>query len=311
MPKKLKTSEFVISLDFELNWGVHDLPDSYKKTVLGARSAIPELLELFSRYEISATWATVGMLFCKNYKDFLKYKPKDLPKYNKSNLNPYLIPLQNCTESGLYYAFDLITLILNFPRQEIASHSYSHYYCTESGQTLNAFSADCDAAVKIAKDFFNIDLTSYVFPRNQVNLSYLDVLKKSGFTAYRCVSNDSELSKSAHTRLRRLIDSYIPVLGSMHKKTEIDGCGMKIAYSDRFLRPSSKYKTLNKLKVTRVKKEMHNAAKNGNIYHLWWHPHNFGERLTQNLSDLEEILEYYRFLRREYGMKSVTIRDCS
>ena len=43
MPIKLKTSEFVISLDFELNWGVHDLPDSYKKNVLGARSAIPEL----------------------------------------------------------------------------------------------------------------------------------------------------------------------------------------------------------------------------------------------------------------------------
>jgi hypothetical protein len=311
MPIKLKTSEFVISLDFELNWGVHDLPDSYKKNVLGARSAIPELLELFSRYEISATWATVGMLFCKNYKDFLKYKPEDLPKYNKSNLNPYLIPLQNCIENELYYAFDLITLISNFPRQEIASHSYSHYYCTENGQTLDAFSADCDAAVKIAKDFFDVDLTSYVFPRNLINPLYLDKLKSSGFTAYRCISDDRELSKSARSRLFRLIDTYIPVLDSKHKKTEKDHCGMKIVYSDRFLRPSSKYKFLNRLKVIRIKREMHNAAKNGDVYHLWWHPHNFGIRMTQNLSDLEKILDYYTFLKQKYGMKSVTMRDCS
>jgi len=219
--------------------------------------------------------------------------------------------LQNCTESELYYAFDLIQLILNFPSQEIASHSYSHYYCTEDGQSLEAFSADCDSAIKIAKDFFNIDLTSYVFPRNQVNLSYLDVLKKRGFTAYRSVLDDSELSKSTHIRFLRLIDSYMPILGSMHKKTEIDIYGMKTVYSDRFLRPSTKYKILNKLKVTKVKREMHNAAKKGNTYHLWFHPHNFGERLTQNLFDLEQILEYYSFLRREYGMKSVTIRNCS
>jgi len=311
MSKKMEVPEFVITLDFELNWGVHDLPNSYKENVLGARSAISELLDLFSKYEISVTWATVGMLFCKDYDDFLKYMPIKIPKYSKANLNPYSIPLQNCKENELYYAHDLIELIVNYPRQEIASHSYSHYYCTEGGQSIEDFSADCDASVKIAKDSFDLDLTSYVFPRNLINPLYLDKLKSRGFTAYRCVSDDSELSKSARVRFFRLIDAYIPILGSKHKKTENDDLGMKIVYSDRFLRPASKYKFLNRLKVIRVKREMLNAAKSGDIYHLWWHPHNFGLRMGQNMSDLEKILDYYKFLNREYGMKSVTMRDCS
>ena len=56
----------VISLDFELVWGVRgefgaDGGD-YRPNLLGARNAIPRLLDLFAEFEISATWATVGML---------------------------------------------------------------------------------------------------------------------------------------------------------------------------------------------------------------------------------------------------------
>src|ERR1700686_2907278 len=44
---------FVISLDFELHWGVrdHERPNGpYGPNLLGARKAIPRLLELFERY---------------------------------------------------------------------------------------------------------------------------------------------------------------------------------------------------------------------------------------------------------------------
>ena len=46
----MKNSKFVISLDFELHWGVFDAyGDKYNDNILGARQAIPEILELFKQ----------------------------------------------------------------------------------------------------------------------------------------------------------------------------------------------------------------------------------------------------------------------
>ena len=50
------------------------------------------------------------------------------------------------------------------------------------------------------------------------------------------------------------------------------------------------------------------AAKNNEAYHLWWHPHNFGINLPQNLLFLESILIHFVFLKKEYGMESKTMR---
>ena len=61
------TSSFIISLDFELMWGVRDhrgLAD-YGDAVLGVRRAIPEILARFEAAGIRATWATVGLLFAR------------------------------------------------------------------------------------------------------------------------------------------------------------------------------------------------------------------------------------------------------
>jgi hypothetical protein len=69
---------FVISLDFELHWGVrdHEPPDGpYHANLLGARKAIPRLLELFEHYGISATWAIVGFLFAESREERRKFEP--------------------------------------------------------------------------------------------------------------------------------------------------------------------------------------------------------------------------------------------
>lgn len=56
------SGRFVISLDLELLWGVRDHADkdSYGANVLGARDAVPRILELFAENGVHATWATVG-----------------------------------------------------------------------------------------------------------------------------------------------------------------------------------------------------------------------------------------------------------
>lgn len=53
----------IVSLDFELFWGMLDqcALEAYQDNVLGGRTAIPRLLDLFQKYSIHATWAAVGL----------------------------------------------------------------------------------------------------------------------------------------------------------------------------------------------------------------------------------------------------------
>ena len=65
-------SNFIISLDFELIWGMHTgdiVNNSYNKNIKGGREAITDLLNLFEKYGIRATWAVVGLMFAENVEE--------------------------------------------------------------------------------------------------------------------------------------------------------------------------------------------------------------------------------------------------
>jgi hypothetical protein len=107
----------------------------------------------------------------------------------------------------------------------------------------------------------------------------------------------------------RLIDSYINLTGhhtfSINKSDRI----LNIPAS-RFLRPYSKKLNLfEPLRLSRIKNSLTYAAKNNQAYHLWWHPHNFGVNLEQNLQFLEEILKHFKKLSSEYGMRSKNMSE--
>ena len=72
-----KNGKFVISLDFELLWGMRDKRtiDTYGENILGVRNSIPKMIELFNEFSINATFATVGFLFAKNKNEVLEYSP--------------------------------------------------------------------------------------------------------------------------------------------------------------------------------------------------------------------------------------------
>ena len=81
----------IMSLDFELMWGVRDhyTIEDYGPNVLGVRRAIPRMLDLFERFRIHATWATVGMLMCESKDEILTRMPLEKPTYNDSNFSNY------------------------------------------------------------------------------------------------------------------------------------------------------------------------------------------------------------------------------
>ena len=312
-------SNFIISLDFELMWGMHEgdiVNSSYNKNIRGGRKAIPKLLKLFEKHGIHATWAVVGLMFAENVDEARKYFPSEnlQPTYNNMNLSPYPLmkSIDNPTaDNSLYFAPSVIEQIAKTDGQEIASHTFSHFYCREEGRTVEQFEADMIAAKAIALDK-GYDLKTVVFPRNQCAREYIDVLPKLGFVAYRDDFNDwihKIIKFRPLLRVFRMVDTYFPLTGfGGYVPDTVSGIYRLIG--SRMFRPYFKpLAFMEKAKLKRIKKQMLHAAKNGLTFHLWWHPHNIGVMTEYHLEMLDDILTYYDFLKEQYGMQSKNMAE--
>lgn len=321
---KAKTGSFIISLDCELMWGVRDqvTKEQYGQHILGDHEAIPAMLAIFKNFKIKGTFAYVGFLFCEDKNELLDHTPHALPEYNNTNLSPYTEYIdklvgKNQNDDPYNFGWNQIELIKTYPEQEIGTHTFSHYYCLEDGHSLAAFEADINMAVTIAQKK-NISINSIIFPRNQVNDAYLLVCKNAGIQVYRGTENSwiysarSSKNESTVRRMVRLFDAYFNLSGH-HCYTMaslIQPNGMVNIPSSRFLRPYTPLlKQLETLRLRRIKRAMTHAAKNGLVYHLWWHPHNFGINQQENLSFLQKILEHYRYLHQKYAFNSLTMSE--
>lgn len=309
----------VISLDFELHWGVRDhlKIEDYKENLLGARQAVPALLKLFEQYGIHATWATVGFLFCKDKQQLLASIPKKLPHYLESRLSPYECLNEvgrDETEDPFHFAPSLISLIAKAPFQEIATHTLSHYYCLEPEQDTDSFRADLESAQRLTADR-TIELKSIVFPRNQYSPEHLEICHELGITSYRgnepSVIYEGRSRKQERTlwRALRFADAYLDLTGA----STFCGClsnGICNIPSSRFLRPySPRLRWLEPLRLNRILNGLNVAARKREAYHLWWHPHNFGKHLQENMEFLEKIVTHVDLLRREHGMESLNMAE--
>ena len=313
-------STLVISLDFELFWGVTDsrTVKNYGANIECVWQSVPGMLKLFKKYDINATWATVGMLMCKDYKQWSELRPLIMPTYKRESCSTYSAAVLARDLPKLFFARPLVEQILATDGQELASHTYSHFYCGEEDTTVEQFVADLDCAKSIF-DEYKVKPTSLVFPRNQVQDEYLNVLMSAGFTAYRgnqdhWIYRDGHLMPVSYGTIRRLIraaDIYLPITGNhtYSSSTNIPKGQLINIPASKFLRPVSGHSIIDKLHLRRIKSGMLEAAKTNSVFHLWWHPHNFGRHNEANLLNLEKLLKYYRVLNHEYRMQSLSMRE--
>jgi hypothetical protein len=313
----------VISLDFELHWGVRDkkTPDgSYRQNLLGARLAIPRLLDLFEEFEVAATWATVGFLFaeCRGQRE--EFSPRLRPEYADAKLNAYSEPTgESENDDPLHYGLGLIRQIGERARQELATHTFSHYYCLERGETREAFAADLQSAMAIGRHH-GIDLRSIVFPRNQFRPGYEDLLRAVGIVCYRGTESNwmyrprPRGEETLAVRAPRLLDNYISLSGpNLTRWDEVmQPNGLCDVPSSMFLRPySPQWKNFEPVRLSRLTAGVQAAAEQGKIFHLWWHPHNFGTQTDENLQFLRGALEAFSGCRRKHGMKSLSMLEAA
>ncbi len=314
----MKHGYFVISLDFELHWGGIEYYDINRKKEYfeNTRKCIPFILELFSRYKIHCTWATVGLLFAKNKEQAIKFSPILKPSYLNKELNYYNHLFSDNVgndekSSPFYFAYSIIESILKYDNQELGSHTYGHYYCLEEGQCINEFDSDLKAAKDLAKENFGVTLKSLVLPRNQFNTEYLKIIEKNKFSSVRANPDIWFWKKDLLiSTISRAIDTLSPIFGNFSYKLEEmeKDTNLLIIPSSRFLRGySDNVKCLKQFMLHRIKSEMTHAAINNEVYHLWWHPHNFGNNINKSISFLESILEHYIHLNNQYKFESITM----
>nr|WP_262485620.1 hypothetical protein [Crocinitomix algicola] len=273
---------------------------------------------MFERYEMHVTWATVGLLGHNSIDELINYEDRKKIPYKNSAYSPFPLSYEKYSvfNPDKLLAPTLVQRILNSPLQELGSHTYSHFYTLEEGVTLDDFKIDLKRMTDLGLRF-NTRFETIVFPRNQVNTATLEVLGKEGYLAYRgnqenrFWKNSQYAQESIFKKTLRVVDAFFPI--SRTKSYQLSELkthhGMVNIPANRFLRPPTSLKWLERRKIRRIKREMHQAAKKGTVYHLWWHPHNFCEHPKLAQQQLEEILAYYHVLAKRYTFLSLTMKE--
>lgn len=310
----------VISLDFELMWGVRDKRTiaDYGARILGVRLAIPAMLGRFGRYGVRATWATVGALTARHRGELLALT-EILEPAATSNRAAALLAGVGIDENRDPYHFgrSLVDRILDAPGMEIGSHTFGHFCCLQDDATDEAFAADCRAA-HAAFSSLGVLPRALVFPRNEYADRHLSIARQQGLTAFRgnptrsMYRSQAQGDETAFKRLSRLADSYVPVAGQLECRPHATRQGIIDVPASRFLRPvSRRLVALERLRLARITSEMTAAARAGSGYHLWWHPHNFGADLDRNLAALDVVLSCFDRLRDRHGMRSLSMSEAA
>lgn len=311
------SAAFLVSLDFELYWGVRDKRriEDYRDNLLGVRAAIPAMLALFKKYEVDSTWATVGFLLFDTKRELIAHLPERTPVYKHSRLSPYLsldAIGRDEREDPFHFGLSLARQIVD-AGAELSTHTFSHFYCLEDGPTLEDFRSDLRAS-RVAVNRIAPPPRTIVFPRNQYSPEHLNVCAEEGLIAFRgnpegwfyeAAAGDEQ---GPLRRGARLLDTYLNLTGA-NACVPIRQQGLTNLPSSRFLRPySRRLRTVEGWRMSRIRSAMTSAAREGKGFHLWWHPHNFGTNLGRNLENLEGLLAHYRVLRDRHGMQSLTMR---
>ena len=282
------TAKIVVSLDFELRWGLADVlgedVTAYRRNLEGVVDVVPRLLELFANRGVEATWAVVGALACQDWDEWLGRTPTS-PRYDDATLRWRDAYRMLDPNGRLHFAPALVEEIGRTRGQELGSHTFSHIYLREPGITREDVERDTDAVASLFAARFGRRPTSFVFPRNQVG--HLSVLRERGIRVWRDTprpffwraTRGNEQSKTM--RSLRLADSILP-LGKRRSAEQEH----RASYFVRVGLPEPLWRAHR----ARIRSDARHL-RSGETLHLWWHPHNLGAAPAASCARVAELLD--------------------
>jgi peptidoglycan/xylan/chitin deacetylase (PgdA/CDA1 family) len=272
----------VISLDFELRWGAQDQPTQPEPEPDETDEVVPAIVACLAKRSVPATWAIVGAVACESWEEWRARTPA-WPRYETPLLRDIDRFLAGDPTGRRSFAPQLVRLVAETPGHELASHTFSHTYMGERGFTRDDAVADAQAMTRLFCDRWGEPPSSFVFPRNQI--AHTDVLFANGIKAYRGNPDiwfwrDARPDQGIAARAMRLLDSFMPI--SSRRAPIETGC-QRASHFVRWRLPGPAWSR----HVRRIAADA-SRLEDGQVLHLWWHPHNVR---PADLPRLDELLD--------------------
>lgn len=313
-PERFQRGVFCVSIDFELAWGILDLPN-YQRYLrmfpIERQEVLGRLLALFAEYDLSASWCTVGHLFLdrcggqrgRNHRELIRSSAYDATRLARD-------PGTCEAEHPAFYGRELIAQILACRTpQEIGSHSFSHVLFGDPKCSRATAHSELEAVVEAAAQL-GLSLTSFVYPRNRVG--HTDLLAQYGFTCYR--SQDPVWYEQ--TASRRWYHRAAHLAAILRASTPPVVVPEWDAAAGIWAIPGSMLYTPSHgirrhipihLRVARAQKGLAEAVRQRRIFHLWMHPTDLVVRMEAMLDGLKRILDTAARLRSRGEMEFLSM----
>jgi len=322
---------FCLSLDCELAWGSRDKrdPATYADSLAKTRDVIANMLNVFVKHRISATWAVVGHLMLDGATAVAGKMHPEMPRPNSAlhEGDWYAgVPEGDLASEPYYYAPDVVEKITSCPvSQELACHTFSHVIVGAPGCSAEVARAEFHRCKELAARRGR-ETVSVVFPRNCPG--HLDLLVDLGYRCFRGQNSEwyCHLTRPAsygmgpvgkllalgfgHIRpLFRLIDERmaitppLPPVRRTHRLWEIP----QSMFFSGFIGPT-RYVSA-KDRTRKAIKGLIAAAERKRIFSLWTHPHNLADRFEELFPAFERICEVAAEKRDRGELQILTMRQ--
>lgn len=296
----------VLSIDAELAWGFHDLPNPPARRIEAARPSWERLLATLEKFSIPATWAIVGHLFLPECDGFHRTHPASPDWFARD-------PGGKAENHDSWFGPDLVREIQSAETpHEIGCHSFSHVEFGKRETTREIAVAEVEASIKAAASM-GVPLHSFVFPRN--NVGYRSVLSSYGFTCYRGTRPSRWFDSLPTPRAGKLLDATVvrsapPLVsptadeyGLVDLPASLDLFGFEgIARS--FVEPA-----FGDPIVRQAKAGIERAVTEDGVFHLWLHPNNLLDE--PDFRRLNRVLSYLAARRKRTSLSVETMRTAS
>ncbi|MXR41852.1 DUF2334 domain-containing protein [Halobaculum sp. WSA2] len=302
-----KPGVFIVSLDTELAWGRFDMIDveTERSAFENTPAVIEDLVRLFDRHEISATWALVAHLL----RDCEGSHEEPEPAFEWIDWMSAL-PCRSKVSRDLWYAPEILETIRNATvDHDIGLHGYTHMILGANGCFDDVAAAEIDTALDIAAAE-GIDPDSFIYPRNEIG--HQKLLADRGFEVYRGLDqrwfeheNVPKVVKPGIRFLEELTQLTPPTVTPSKRRglVKIPGSQVFRPYHNGW-----QYTPCHSQR-TRAKKGLRRAAETGEIFHLWFHPCNLASDRDMLLAELDAILGTAAELRDEGELEVMSMSD--
>lgn len=261
------TARFILSLDCEGKWGVADHlgPDEQSSlTDNGLRRAYSAILRLLDEYDVSATFAFVG-LFGESRAAFRRLRPEveRLAEKAPKHLRPALRDIDEGSREGWHGDWAVEEVAAARQHHEIALHGVTHLPW-----------GDVDRALAMEELSLYRQLNSrvrhsqtFIYPRNQV--AHIELLKRIAIQGYRLAPRPRSRVSSLASELNLLTppEADPSAAASVGPLPIPAGYFVNWQHGPRRLVPQA-------VSRARLAMMLKRADRRGGVVHMWLHPEN-------------------------------------